>query len=511
MRQLSSIMRFVASAVLLTGYVAFAGVASAQDPAVGPSGLAPAEAEASQALDVLRLPLEVVSGEVLGGIDVVTGTPNNEPTIAVNPLNLLNVVAAGLFELRVSTDGGVTFSAPTPAPVPVGSFRFVDPSLAFDSQGRLFWTYLGGPNNTRFDVFISQVNPLTGAVLAGYPVNVTAGAGFPGSSANNNDKEWLAADRFVGSPFRDRLYVVWTNFTPAGTVVHTTFSTDQGQNWSQALTLSAAVEGFVWPSHNAVAANGDVYIAYHSQPTFVLNAPDGTSGQVFVLRSTDGGLTYPQKNDAFGPGNADITFNVQTAGRTLPRSVSWTQGAAQAWVLPNPLNVNEVFVVAGDDPTNTNHGTGFDDTAIYIVRSRNQGLNWTAPVQIDRGPAQSIQFFPTATIDDVTGCIVVTWYDSRNGATNANGNFLLDLFMTSSSNGGLTFAPEVQVNDTAFDPDLGAPQRFVGPPPTLRIGEYNGVAVDDFLAHAVWTGNSATAQRILYDNRGVCVRRDDGS
>jgi hypothetical protein len=109
-------------------------------------------------------------------------------------------------------------------------------------------------------------------------------------------------------------------------------------------------------------------------------------------------------------------------------------------------------------------------------------------------PAQSIQFFP----------IAVTWYDSRNGATNAAGNFLLDLFITSSSDGGITFLPEAQLNDTAFDPDFGpAPVRFPGPPPTRRIGEYNGVAVDNFLAHAVWTGNSATVatgQQILYDH-----------
>ena len=304
MRQSSSIMRLLAAALLSTTCAAFAGAALAQHGAVGPSGLTPAEeAEgAAEAVEALEFPWEVVPGGVFGGVDVVTGTPRNEPAIAVNPLNLLNVVEAGLFELRVSTDGGATFSAATPAPVPAGFGRAGDPSLAFDSQGRLFWTYLGAASLNQLDVFIAQVNPLTGAVLAGYPVNVTAGAGFPGTNPNNNnDKEWLAADRFVGSFFQDQLYVVWTNFSSAGILVQTTFSTDQGANWSPALTLSAAGEGFVWPTHNAVAANGDVYVSYHSQPTFAGNAPDGTSGQVFVLSSTDGGASYPQKNTPFGP------------------------------------------------------------------------------------------------------------------------------------------------------------------------------------------------------------------
>jgi hypothetical protein len=61
----------------------------------------------------------------------------------------------------------------------------------------------------------------------------------------------------------------------------------------------------------------------------------------------------------------------------------------------------------------------------------------------------------------------------------------------------------VQVNDNAFDPDLGASIRFPGPPPTLRIGEYNGVAVANRLAHMVWTGNTATGQQIIYDNAEV--------
>lgn len=425
----------------------------------------------------------------------------NEPAVAVNPWDPANVVVAGLFDLRVSTDTGVTFTPVTPSPVPNTHVRCGDPSVAFDSLGRLFWTFLGciPPTFAGIDVFIAQVDPQTGAIIAG-PVNVTAAAGVPGSAGNGNDKEWLAIDRSVGSPFQDRIYVVWTNFLPAGrTVVQTTFSTDQGANWSPALTVSAGGEGFVWPSHNAVAANGDVYVSYHSQPTFASGVPNGTSGQILVLRSTDGGASFPQKNAAYTGGNADITFNTQFGVRTLNRNRSWTQGAAQPWVLPDPLNASNVYVIAGDDPTNTAHGGTNDDLNVYIVRSTNSGSTWSSPARIDRAPGNNHSFFPTATIDDKTACIVVNWYDTRNGATNAAGNFLLDLFTTVSNDGGLAFAPESQINDAPFDPDLGATDRFP-PSRTLRIGEYIGVAVSNGLAHSVWTGNTGTGQQILYEN-----------
>jgi hypothetical protein len=445
-----------------------------------------------------------------GGTDIAFGG-TNEPAIAVNPLDSTNIVMADLFTLRVSVDSGATWSAPTPEPVPGTHVTCGDPSLAFDSAGRLFWSYLGclSSNFSFIDLFITQVNPSTGGVI-GSPINVTASAGvnLPASAGNCHDKAWLAADRFPGSLYQDRLYIVWSQFTGAScgypAIVKTASSADQGATWSAATTLSTGTEGFVWPSHAAVAANGDSYLSYHSQPSVL---PDGTSGQVFVLRSTDGGATYPQKTLAYAPGAADITFNIQSLPRTLNQNSNWTQGSDQAWVIPDPLAPNVVSVVAADDPTDTTHGGANDDLAIYIVRSTDGGVTWSAPFQIDSGPANSHQFFPTASFDTTSRCLSVAWYDSRAGATNAAGDFLLDLYVRSSANGGVTFGPEVQINDVPFDPDLGAPDRFP-PTGTLRIGEYIGVAIGGGVAHGVWTGNTATGQQVMYDHINACVAGD---
>ena len=328
--------------------------------------------------------------------------------MAVNPLDSNNIIAAKLFGLRISTNGGATFGPEINAVVP-GTHRLCgDPSVAFDSQGRLFWTYLGCIGMNGIDAFVAQINPLTGAFI-GAQVNATAAAGVPGT-ANGNDKQWIAVDRWLGSPFQDRIYLVWSNFTFAGPVlVQTSFSTDQGANWSPAVTQSIAAEGFVWPSHNAVAANGDVYVAYHSQPTFTDFNPNGTSGQVLVLVLTDGGATFA-KTTAYTGGNADITFNRRPGGRLLNQNQSWTQGSAQPWVLPDPLNPNNVYVVAVDDPTNTAHGGTNDDVNVYVVRSTNSGGTWSAPIRVDQGPGAHHAFFPTAAIDDATAWIAVNWY-----------------------------------------------------------------------------------------------------
>ena len=447
-----------------------------------------------------------------GGVDVRVGGMN-ESTIAVNPLDPNNIAVASNDSrrgqtLRVSTDGGATFSTPT---VPsVSEYTTVgDPSIAFDSQGRLFWTNLElkrrNPGRGNVDIFISQVNPATGVILTGYPVNVTAAAGFPASEGHGNDKQWIAVDRFEGSSFQDRIYVVWTDqLTPSDRIpgdgaVVTAFSSDQGITWSTGLTLFTNMEGFPF-SHIAVAADSGVYVAYNDD---IWLGVDATNGRVVVHRSTDGGVSYPQVSIAYAPGAADVTLNIQSRSRRLYRNVSYTAGSLQPWVLPDPVNTNNVYVVAADDPTNLNHGAGFDDMAVFIVRSLDHGLTWSAPAQIDSDPGTSHQIHPTASIDDVMGCIAVTWYDSRAGLTNTGGNFLLDVFLRSSSDGGLTFGPEVVINDVPFDPDLGA-RVLPAPRPSRWIGEYNGVAVDNRIAHATWTGNPTSRQGILFDRATIC-------
>ena len=177
------------------------------DPVIGPSGIAGEEAAPDTFKDLSTTPTEPSAAE--GGADVALGGLN-EPAIAINPLDPTNIVVARLWAIRVSTDSGATFSAATSAPVPATHVASGDPSVAFDSQGRLFWSYLGSRfSNGNLDVFIAQVDPATAAIVAGYPVNLTASAGFSATGAfNNNDKEWLAADRFSASPFKDSPYVV---------------------------------------------------------------------------------------------------------------------------------------------------------------------------------------------------------------------------------------------------------------------------------------------------------------
>ena len=115
-----------------------------QEPAGGPSGISHKRDESPAGRSTYEGPVTARRG-VLGlrwGEDIplpcsichrLGGT--NEPAVAINPQRPNNIAVASLFELRVSTDNGATFSAPTAAQVPAGFQLGGDPSLAFDSRG----------------------------------------------------------------------------------------------------------------------------------------------------------------------------------------------------------------------------------------------------------------------------------------------------------------------------------------------------------------------------------------
>ena len=415
-----------------------------------------------------------------------------EPMVSVNDQDPGNIIATSHIGMRISTDDGQVFAATTNFGNPPGTNVFNgDTDTTFDSTGRLFWVNMAGTGTA--GISVNEINPTTGAVISRAVV-----------SNNNDDKPMIVADANPDSPFRDNLYLVWTQFGLAPPQVMFSRSTDHGVNWSAPQQLSVNADDFAWPSDVGVGPNGDVYVTYHSQPG-ATNPTTGANGQTIVLRSTDGGLTFPQRTLAFTPGNSDISYNVQTdASGQFPGTQFWTQGAAQPWVLPDPVRLGNVYVITTDDPDNT-HGAG-DDSDIVISRSTDFGQTWTTST-VSSGPANSFQLFSSASIDRF-GNIAVAWYDNRQGLTNAGGNFLLDVQATYSIDGGLTWAPEFRVNDAAFDPDPGAVNRFGGPPPTTRIGEYFGIDLYGGTAYVAWNGNSFTGgvptnQQVLFDSFSI--------
>ncbi len=291
-------------------------------------------------VDFLAGPLTVPTNR----IDIGLGPFNNfeEPMIAVNNrVDPGNIAISSHNDMIVSSDFFVNTATSTFPAANRG-----DTWHDFDTQGRLFWTNLDATGNTA--VGVTQVNPITAVPTASVIVDVP-----PGSQSD--DRQALAADSFPESPYHDNIYTIWTRFglpsppSTFGTEVFIGASNDQGQTWTvnqvgdsngpDNIPGNGDDEGFGQQVNIITAPNGDVYGAYHAQPGFNNLTPDGVSGHIVVVRSTDGGTTFTQKTQAFLPGQADITFNRQegsTAGQLTGAVSDPGIGAACRPCRPHP-------------------------------------------------------------------------------------------------------------------------------------------------------------------------------
>ncbi len=225
---------------------------------------------------------------------LVIGGPGaqNQPSVAVNPINPLNLLVAfqdfsggdSTCATAASTDGGHTFVLNV---LPLQGFQVgANPRVAFDSQGRAYVACQLFNRNT-FQNRISISTSTDGGLTFGAPVTVN-GTG----AADFNDKKFIVADTNPGSPFRGNVYVSWTNLFSGGTRARFSRSTDGGGSFSSPLTIQGFAGDPLGPSA-AVLPNGNLFIAAldvfdQCQPGAPFSSLCAFSG----TRSTDGGVTF---------------------------------------------------------------------------------------------------------------------------------------------------------------------------------------------------------------------------
>lgn len=384
-----------------------------------------------------------------------------EPQITVNASNPSEIAFSDQNVLNVSTNAGGSFQ-----PLqffPLGSSGG-DTSTVYDAQGNLYWENLDGSKNLA--PTIVQVNPVTGAFI-GTPHAIDAPP-VVGGIQTSDDKGFLTTDG-------TNLFVGFDRFsTPTGGIstVMLSRSTDQGVHWSAPVTVSGAGEGYVWPSSVSVGPDGSVYVGYHSEPS-------GTAtGQVLVARYSNDLSQVYSKTAAFAPGAA--ARRVSYPGESFPATPNGGSiGVAGPTVLADPARPGNVYVFSINDPS----GGGAGDAAnLVFAHSTDYGQHWTTST-LESGPNNSLQLLPRAAINR-QGDLVVTWYDTRNGGTSStSSNSLLDVYAKYSLDGGGSWSPAFQVNDSnnRFDPGAS------------RMPDYIGIDVSGGTAYVAWAGNTWSA------------------
>lgn len=208
----------------------------------------------------------------------------------------------------------------------------------------------------------------------------------------------------------DTVYLVWADERAYLRRIYFSRSTDGGNTWSANLRLSSDD-----PNHEANGPSltldnqGNIYVCYGHYDWSSYNV------DVYFTKSTDGGLSF-----------------------SVPILVNDTTRAAQDFPSIAVDSSGQIVYVAWQDTRNPVSIPNFD---IYVAKSTDGGLAFGPSVRVDdTGADTSWQRKPSIGCTRGGDTVYVAWWDGRN--------INYDIYFSRSVDGGLTFGPNILVNDT---------------------------------------------------------------
>ncbi|HWZ42361.1 MAG TPA: sialidase family protein [Candidatus Saccharimonadales bacterium] len=403
--------------------------------------------------------------------------PQSETFIATNSAHPQNL-AGGANEIfrnpmrgYSSGDGGSSWTGvdlPLPASNGANSSDFgSDPTLAFDSQGNLFYGYIV--------VFFGngKQNGVNGTEMA-VARSTDGGRSYPGvsffsfatGSDHFNDKPMITADANPGSPFRDSVYIAWDAASGGSSNGGIRFgrSADSAQTFTVTRIDDPNGPGQSIGAVPFVGPKGEVYVAWN----------DLASDTITFNRSFDGGVT-------FGSPSVVATKNL-TLQSNIPAELF--RGAL-------------VYPACDADRSNGPHrgrlycswmdSNSTGNTDIFMAFSDNQGATWSAPVTV-ADPLHNVdRFNQWMAVDPVTGDVNFSFYDTRNDTTGSR--FQTDIFFTQSVNGGASFSsPNTRVTTVSSNEhDCNGVFPCAGVNLGDQQGDYEGLTSFGGVSHPIWT------------------------
>jgi hypothetical protein len=361
-------------------------------------------------------------------------------------MSTLPEVPAGL-AVGVSFDAGATWTRSVigAAGDPLGEIC-CDEQLAWDRFGNLWMTYLV---NTSGNILVA--------------LSTDGGSTFTkvGDIATNGDQPSIA----VG---RNSVWVSYTFFPGTQIQAFGAPVTGLGQFGS-----FSAPESVPSPHGNgdygdtAVGPDGQVMVTYQ-------NATNGQGGTNIYTAVDPDGLGPA----GFGSGRfvahshiGGFDFIPAQPNRSIDAE------ANLAWDRSGGPHNGRVYLVWTQETPNES-----DNDDIVLQYSDDDGATWSTAVKLNDDATTNSQYDPAIALDQSTGTVAVSWYDTRNdlgsggsGDTDGVPNDDFQIWATFSTDGGATFAPNFQVSagtSNAVDADS-----------FFDVGDYTHAA---FVAGSFW-------------------------
>jgi hypothetical protein len=401
--------------------------------------------------------------------------PQSETFITINPSNPSNLAAGSneIFRLPMrgyfSFDGGATWGGvdlPLPPPIGTNGTDFgSDPTLAFDTQGNVYYGYIV--------VFFGNGNGINGTAMAvakssdggqTYP-NVTYFS-FQGGENHFNDKPMITVDTNPTSPFRDDVYVAWDAALGGSASGGLRFarSSDGGATFTVTRVDSTRGQGHLIAADPFVGPNGEVYVAWN----------DYLANTIGFSRSLDGGATWAASTTV---ASKSIPFDIRIPAESFRGALVYPACDADRSAGPNRGRLSCSWMDL------TEAGT----TDILYAYSDDLGATWSSPAAVtDALSIDADRFNHWLSVDPVTGGVNASFYDTRNDTTGER--FETDVYLASSLDGGVTFAPNVRVStESSNEHDCDGTFPCPGINYGNQQGDYEGLVSYGGVSYPVWT------------------------
>jgi hypothetical protein len=426
------------------------------------------------------------TGSALVGVNVDVSNecgPQSETYITVNTTKPKNFAGGSneIFRLPMrayaSFDGGSTWTgadAPLPPAKGANGIDFgSDPSLVFDTQGNLFYSYIV--------VFFGGGNGVNGTEMA-VAKSTDGGKSFPAAtffsfssgSDHFNDKPMITADRNPRSPFRDNIYVAWDAASGGSTGggIRVATSRDQGASFSVNRADDPSGPGKSIGAVPFVGPNGELYVAWN----------DYAANAIMFNRSFDGGATWGEpvvistKTLPFDIAIPAISFR----GALLYPSCDSDRGGGKhngrlycTWMDLTPRGTTDIFASFSDDSGAT--------------WSPRQAVTDPLGFAVDR-------FYPWLSVDPTNGAVNISFYDTRNDITGAR--YMTDIYLTQSTDGGITWRqPNTRVSSASSNEhDCNGVIPCSAINYGNQYGDYTGLVSYNGVSHPIWTDSRNNQQ-----------------
>ena len=386
-----------------------------------------------------------------------------------------------------------------------------DPAVAFDSRGRVFYAGLGF---NRYDP-ASGVEVSTGTIAGGtltwsQPSWVTQ----TNNKAVFNDKEWIAADHYSASPFRDRVYVSYTRFifSPSGNYVQSpifsSYSSDGGQTFSAPHSISQNVL-YGQGSRPVVAPDGTVYIFWDGSTRLA------STDSIYMVKSTDGGDTWSAPLAVAPLQDIGTLKDTRFRVNSFPAAAAGPDGSVYATWTSSTVNGASTYEPSSFCAYASAESADCHAQAVYS-KSSDGGATWSAPEAVPGTTATRLPvgYSDTGGMSAPAAAPADSVYPAVSVSSNNNvyfSSYLADVVSPWQS--CAKYDPNGSVHCLVLGPYInnsklnyivsklgGATQVATTAPINTRyqfrggfIGDYTDLAVgSDDVAHPLWTDTNNT-------------------